>query len=290
MKYLKLYENWNPLSDKDFAEARKLHKIGVISNQELADLNDLKISSKRILDYKGVGDLNLSYTTLLTGLPQGLKVGANLGLTACTGLESLPAGLEVVGDLYLVGCTSLKSLPQDLKVGGRIIGGPKKLYESWNTLSKKDMLSARELHEIGVVSDQEWKDLLKLMECQQRILDYTGVGFLDLADCPLLKSLPDGLEVGGNLNLNWCYGLESLPDGLTVSGDLSLYGCTGLRSLPAGLIVGGTLYLNGCTALTSLPADLVVDGDLMLYASGLSGITSLGELPKGLRVGGKILR
>ncbi|PHX62548.1 MAG: hypothetical protein CK551_10560 [Planctomycetaceae bacterium] len=160
-------------------------------------------------------------------------------------------------------------------------------FEDWNTLSDEDLKSARELHEIGVVSDQEWKGLLKLMKCQQLILDYTGVGGLDLADCPLLKSLPAGLEVGGNLNLNWCYGLESLPDGLTVSNTLSLYGCTGLESLPAGLIVGGDLYLNGCTGLKSLPADLVVDGDLMLYASA---ITSLGELPQGLRVGGRILR
>ena len=36
MKYLQLFENWNPLSKEDFAEARALHKIGVVSAQELA--------------------------------------------------------------------------------------------------------------------------------------------------------------------------------------------------------------------------------------------------------------
>ena len=265
MKYLKLYENWNPLSDEDLKSARELHKIGVFSDQELADLNDLKISSKRILDYKGVGDLNLSYTTLLTGLPQGLKVGANLGLTACTGLESLPADLEVVGDLYLVGCTSLKSLPQDLKVGGRIIGGPKKLYENWNPLSNEDLKSAQELHQIGVVSDKELSELKKLRQIEKKILQYTGVGDLDLRNLrstTLLKSLPAGLKVGGNLYLYDCTSLQSLPVGLIVDGDLDLTGCTSLESLPAGLEVGGNLYLTDCDQLKSLPADLKVGGNI----------------------------
>ena len=265
MKYLKLYENWNPLSDKDFAEARKLHKIGVISNQELADLNDLKISSKRILDYNGVGDLNLSYTILLTGLPDGLKVGANLGLTACTGLKSLPAGLEVGGDLYLYGCTSLKSLHQDLKVAGRIIGGPKKLYENWNPLSDEDLAAAEELNQMGVVSAQELTELTRLKEAHQKIkkiIKYPGVGNLNLDNCLLLKSLPNGLKVGGHLILNGCKGLESLPDDLEVGGYLDLSGCISLESLPAGLKVGRDLYVYGCTSLAELPQDLKVGGQI----------------------------
>jgi hypothetical protein len=155
-------------------------------------------------------------------------------------------------------------------------------FEDWNTVSDADLANVQELHEIGVVSSQELAELKKLMATEQRIIKYNGVGSLNLARCTLLKSLPAGLEVGGDLILNWCTGLESLPDELTVSGDLSLYGCTGLRSLPQGLIVGGDLFLAGSLAGRS---GLVVDGDLTL-----GGCLGLESLPAGLKIGGKIYR
>jgi len=158
-------------------------------------------------------------------------------------------------------------------------------FEDWNTVSDEGFTEFQELHAIGVVSDQELVQLKKLMATEQLIIKYKGVGNLNLDRCTLLKSLPAGLEVGGDLILNWCTGLESLPDELTVSGDLSLYGCTGLMSLPQGLIVGGDLFLNGCTSLKSLPAGLEVDGDLNLF-----GCTRLGELPQDIKVGRRIYR
>ena len=157
-------------------------------------------------------------------------------------------------------------------------------FEDWNTVSVEDLASALELNQIGVVSDKEFREIKRLMRAEQEIIHYSGVGNLDLADSTLLKSLPAGLEVGGDLNLNWCYSLESLPDELTVSGDLSLYGCTSLTSIPANLRVRD-LFLNGCTSLTSLPAGLVVDGDLNLF-----GCTRLGELPQDIKVGRRIYR
>ena len=181
MKYLQLFESWNPLSNEGFAEARKLHKIGVFSDQELADLNDLKISSKRILDYKGVGDLNLSYTILLTGLPQGLKVGANLGLTACTGLESLPAGLVVRGGLR--GCTSLESVSADLVV--------------------KDYLDLSDC------------DQLKSLPAGLKV-----GGSLCLNQSTGLESLPADLVVDGDLDLGGCNRLKSLPADLKIGGKI----------------------------------------------------------------------
>lgn len=102
MKYLRLFESWNPLSDTDLASAQELHKIGVVSDQELAELTTLNTAHqkiKKILKYPGVGNLNLSYTTLLTSLPNGLKVGGHLILKGCIGLESLPADLRVGGKI-----------------------------------------------------------------------------------------------------------------------------------------------------------------------------------------------
>jgi hypothetical protein len=142
-----------------------------------------------------------------------------------------------------------------------------KLFESWNTVSAEELASAQELNLIGVVSDQELRELQRLRQIEQRIINYTGVGNLNLTNCTLLKSLPNGLKVGGHLILNGCNGLESLPDDLEVKGYLNLSGCIRLESLPAGLTVGRDLYLYGCTSLAELPQD-----------------------QKNLKVGGQILR
>jgi len=82
--------------------------------------------------------------------------------------------------------------------------------------------------------------------------------------------LPDGLTVGGALDLRGCTGLTALPDGLTVVGFLNLSGCTGLTALPDGLTVGGSLDLRGCTGLTALPEGLTVGGGL--FFRGCTGL------------------
>ena len=51
-------------------------------------------------------------------------------------------------------------------------------------------------------------------------------------------------------------GAPLLPDGLTVGGWLDLYECTGLKSLPDGLTVGGYLDITECTGLTAIPYNL----------------------------------
>jgi hypothetical protein len=160
-----------------------------------------------------------------------------------------------------------------------------RLFESWNPLSDTDLASARELNQIGVVSDQELAELTKLREIEYKILQYTGVGDLNLRFTKLLKSLPAGLKVGGNLSLYRCTGLESLPAGLVVDEYLSLYDCTGLESLPAGLEVENDLDLTGCTSLKSLPAGLKVGRNIYLRGSNI-----LGELPQGLNVVGQIYK
>jgi hypothetical protein len=75
--------------------------------------------------------------------------------------------------------------------------------------------------------------------------------------------LPEGLKVGGCLNLFGCTKLKSLPKGLTADGGLNLSDCTGLTSLPNGLNVGWNLNLSGCTGLTSLPNGLKVGDSLV---------------------------
>jgi len=63
-------------------------------------------------------------------------------------------------------------------------------------------------------------------------------GNLDLTYSKI-ESLPEGLNVSGDLNLTFCENISSLPEGLIVRGNFSQ-----LYSLPKGLQVGGTLYIN----------------------------------------------
>jgi len=95
----------------------------------------------------------------------------------------------------------------------------------------------------------------------------------------LRNSLPEGLSVGGSLDLEGTQ-ITSLPEGLSVGGSLDLRG-TQITSLPEGLSVGGSLYLRG-TQITSLPEGLSVGGSLDLRG------TQITSLPEGLLVEGSL--
>ena len=76
-------------------------------------------------------------------------------------------------------------------------------------------------------------------------------------DADGLLHLPDGLSVGGGLDLS-CTAITALPDGLSVGGSLNLRG-TAITALPDGLSVGGYLNLSD-TAITALPDDIMLGG------------------------------
>jgi hypothetical protein len=116
-----------------------------------------------------------------------------------------------------------------------------------------------------------------------------------------ITSLPEGLKVGGDLNLTYTVKLESLPSNLDVKGDLNLHG-SNITSLPEGLKVGGSLDLS-YSNITSLPEGLKVGGwldlshtDIEFLPKGLKVVgdldlrhTKISSLPKGLKVGGDLL-
>jgi hypothetical protein len=100
----------------------------------------------------------------------------------------------------------------------------------------------------------------------QDYIDGGSKGNLNLRNT-LLTSLPQGLEVGGDLWLSYTK-ISSLPQGLKVGGGLSLSN-TPIQSLPDTLKVGGNLDLSR-TPITSLPQGLEVGGYLYLNGTPLS--------------------
>ncbi len=126
-----------------------------------------------------------------------------------------------------------------------------------------------------------------------------------------IRSLPQGMSVGGDLDLRQCQRLTHIGDGLSVRGDLLIGGkclkpawwerhaaeairpgvlqslsrdgqCP-LGELPSGLRVGRDLILRQCRRLIEFPADLRVGRSIRL--EGCSGLASL---PDGFEVRGDL--
>ena len=118
-------------------------------------------------------------------------------------------------------------------------------------------------------------------------LDIKGGLFLQHSDIPYL---PEGLKIGGNLNLSYTPKLKSLPSDLDVKGDIYLEG-SNIASLPEGLKVGGDLDL-AYTKITSLPKGLEVGGNLFIKNTKLEGYIDeeIREMIKPGFIKGKIVR
>ena len=190
---------------------------------------------------------------LLSGAQPGVtQQGLDLSTTR---LRRLPDGMEIGGDLVLRQCQRLRSLGRsslrvagDLCLGG-MNGGPPK----W----------------IGGIDS-----------APEAVREFLARRSSDRA-CPI-GSLPERLEVGGDLRLHHCVALQRLPAVLELGGTLELVGCTAMGSLPDGLHVRGDLRLVGLPAMTELPAGLKVDGDLIVDGLPLTA------LPDDLEVGGAV--
>ena len=118
-----------------------------------------------------------------------------------------------------------------------------------------------------------------LIATQKKIQQYIkdgSKGNLILSSTPI-TSLPDNLQVGGDLGL---YGtpITSLPNNLKVGGNLFLENIK-LTSLPDNLQVGESLWLRN-TPITSLPGNLKVGGSLDLRNTPLSEKYSEEEIRK----------
>ncbi len=123
------------------------------------------------------GDLDLSYHSRLTALPEGFHVEGDLNLSWCKGLTALPEGLHVEGDLDLSWCEGLTTLPEGLHVGGDLVLSvcrglttlPKRLYLGGN-------LNLIECS--GLTSQPSWITTLgRKADGSRRIIYLRGVGF-----------------------------------------------------------------------------------------------------------------
>jgi hypothetical protein len=128
------------------------------------------------------------------------------------------------------------------------------------------------------ITPEDFRDKLYNNEPLPRGLVVAGsVWVLCRVDSPVY--LPEDLTINGALttNLN-CEGVLSLPKGLIVKSDLNLDRCIGLVSMAGDLKVLGNLSLIECNSLGHLPSSITVDGNIYCERSLIDKIP-LEDLP-----------
>lgn len=141
-------------------------------------------------DTKVHGDIKIRHCQSLTKMPSPLIVKKSLDLMACKSLK-LPDIVEVYGDLNIMKCTQINEL------GSLIVKG-KAVLTANNLRAINDSLT------VGISIQIDDESLYKLPK-----------GFMVRHTASLhsdsLEYLPEGFEIGGNLDLRACTNLVTLP-------------------------------------------------------------------------------
>jgi len=179
--------------------------------------------------------------------PSGLTINGPFSLAAIK-IRSLPESLTIKGDLDLRQCQRLSRIGDGLRVHGNLLIGGR--------------LGELPSHQRRLQTDKQAPFFLKNLSLQGQCpleslpekLDIKG----DLAvrGCTRLKSLPQQFKLDGSLLINGCHALETLPDPLVLNGDLYLIGCSRLRKLPRQLLAR-RLVIIGCF-ISTLPEEMVI--------------------------------
>jgi len=221
-----------------------------------------------------LGNLNMKRNTAMTVLPQSLVVTGTLNASGASKLYMLRKQNQVMGEFILNECHSLAVIPEGVTFTGSLtLSVCPRLY------SLPDRFNvAGSLH---------------IKNCKLESLPRHLVVGLDLyiKSCSKLSHLPsfvgpkgsenDGAKVARDVSLICCPQLSVLPNNMNVGGTLSIQYCGMLTSLSKGIHVQGDLKID--RTVRDLSEDLFVGAKLSLFVD--SGQFTI---PEGLFVGTKI--
>jgi len=132
-----------------------------------------------------------------------------------------------------------------------------KLFESWTQDDEINLEFAR----LGIINNEYLNALIEYQE-------EGSVGGLWLNGYPLTALPPFIKKVEKDLHLSDSK-IESLPEGLEIGGDLYLNDSKNLKALPDNLKIGRDLMLNG-TNIDAIPFGLKINRRILLYDTPLS--------------------
>lgn len=208
----------------------------------------------------------------LHSMPADIVIDGHLDLSN-TKLRRLPDGLTIKGGLELSG-SKLRELPERLKVHGGLNIGTKrsKIRSLPSDLDVGDFINLSFSRITALPSGIKARAIVANYSKIREIGEGLRLeGNLELRQCPV-TSLPDDLDVGGELNLS-CTRITALPSTIRCGGlDIS---STRVSHLPDGLVRGGNVNCD-FTRIAELPKSLRVVGTLSIMATDIS------ELPADL--------
>ena len=243
---------------------------------------DMKFEDCPFLEFPAGLDVGkLSFVgCLLSELPPRLHVRQCLNISNSF-ITEIPADCEV-GSLIASNC-ALSKLPDNWKVKGdvHINGSALRVLPKGLCVEYLDICESR-IKEIP--ADANIRCLKACYSALERIPDHWAIaGDLILAHCKHIQSLPNGLSVGGLLDIGGTniqripadckfFSLHAVHSALQEIGAISGVpgrmdiSYTKVKTLPDLLVVGGDFVLNH-TLITHLPHNLVVGGCLSLVDS-----------------------
>ncbi len=206
--------------------------------------------------------LELVTSITLDKTPLNLAITGSLSL-ALLKIRSLPSSLTITGDLDLRQCQRLSHVGDNLKVEGNLlIGGKLNSLPSYQKKLNKDSKVPKFLQQLSQ------KGVIPLGSLPENL---QVKGNLIIRGAKFLHSLPKNLKLGGSLLLHGCKQLESLPESLELNGDLILISCPRLRKLP-NILKANKLVLIGC-GIEKLPPKMEIKE--LIHLESCSKITSL---------------
>jgi len=171
-------------------------------------------SLKSLPDNLNAGTISIPNPSLLKGIS---TLNCNLELSILD--ESFPEDFPAINGTLRISYGEFKSLPDNLRV--------RESLELWHCCSLRSLPN-----NLGAPANTKVKT--------DR---YAGYVYRSLPTKPEVPEVPIG--VGRSLQILGCPDLKSLPDDLNIQGDLDITSCQSLKSLPRNLHVRGNLYLNG---------------------------------------------
>ncbi len=272
LRSAKAGEDWESLArDEDVRHITDWLKAAVVNDEAWLNNLDERGRPKKLMKFSSVADITKEANKAMLKAAQRLS---NVKLVE--GDEELYAELQ--GGFYMVRLLTPASLDRESTHMQHCIGNG--AYDA--ELGKRGnlYLSLRDSHGKAHATLEVNDGKLVQLQGKQNTIPvdkYLGflIPFLMATDWKILippRILGHVIDVNGD----W-YKLDSLPEGLTVGGDLDLEN-TSITRLPKGLTVHGNLDLFG-SMITQLPEELTVGGNLLLQ------YTNITHLPAGLTVG-----
>lgn len=253
--------------------------ISALSLSYFNGFNEL-LSSERTAEERAIGFLKvISLATVIIPLFVGLVYGVNRGIESLRGRvgKKIPSNTNTEGvDQARKTTLSTPEAQRSPRVISFSQAPEVPVLGSQNTLTNEEV-TLTETEFIQFINHEGmWTGPENVrIEGDLKLWKYSI--------CYTIKTFPQSLSVGGDLDLRGFEALEALPERLKVGGSFFISHAQNLEGFPEEFDIGRSIDIRECPAWKAIPANLHVHGDLIIWKC-----PSLTHLPEGVIVDRKL--